>query len=190
MSRATAVVCLAIGLAVGVLLAPTGAFSAASSLVRITDDGTHTAGVTKAHQLLAAESDPANAVVITQAGMNSCFSIYTVPAGRALVLKNATFNFQFSSQSNGDAGLVSGPSCGGSTWANEWATGSATTQTFQDDLGSEAILPSGTQLDFSTVGFAWSFVVVRGYLIPAAAAPNGAHVVSHGSARRLAAPLG
>ena len=189
MSRATAVACLAIGLAVGVLLAPTGAFSAVSTLVRITD-GTHNAGVTKAHQLLAAESDPATAVVLTQAGMNNCFSMYTVPAGSALVLKNATFNFQFTSQSNGDAMLTSGPSCGGAIWANEWASGTATTQTLQDDLGSEAILPAGAQLDFSTVGSVWSFVVVRGYLIPAAAAPKGAHLVSHGSARPLATPLG
>src|SRR4029077_6069614 len=115
----------------------------------------------------------------------------------------ATFNFQFTTQSSGDASLTSGPSCAGSTWANEWATGTATTQTFQDELGSEAILPSGTQLDFGTTGFAWSYVVVRGYLIPAAAAPRaphwagtdplraagapgGAHVVSHGSARPLA----
>jgi len=190
MSRATAVACLSVGLAVGVLLAPTGALSAVGSLVRITDNGTRIASVTKAHQLLAAESDPASAVVITQAGANNCFSVYTVPAGKTLVLKNATFNFQFSSQSNGYATLTSGPGCGGPTWANEWASGTSTSQTFQDDLGSEAILPPGTQLDFDTAGFVWSYVVVRGYLIPAAAAPKGAHVVSHGTPRPLATPLG
>jgi hypothetical protein len=189
MSRATAVACLSVGLAVGVLLAPTGALSAVPSLVGISDNGTRVASVTKAHQLLAAESDPANAISLAAGNVGGCVAVYTVPSGKALVLQDATFNVQFVAQAEGDAALYSGPSCGGVAWANEWATGANLTETLTDDLKSQVVLRQGTELDYDS-SFAYSYVTVRGYLIPAAAAPQGTHVVSHGSPRPSATPLG
>lgn len=181
MSRATAVACLAVGLAAGVLLVPTGALSAAPSLVQLSD-GTHTATISKAHQLLAAESDPANAVVVSAGDDGGCVVLYTVPKGKALVLKNATFNLQFTTQAIGQVLLKSGPNCNGTVWANDWTSGANGGLTMTDDLGSVTVLPAHAELDFGTSNLLYAYVVVRGYLIPAAAAPNGAHVVSHGSA--------
>ena len=184
MSRTKAAACLAIGLAAGVLLAPTGALSAVPTLVRITDTGSHAANVTKAHQLLAAESDPAAAVLLSAGAPASCVPVYTVPAGKALVMKTATFDLQMgSTQTNGNASLRSGSDCGGATWANEWATGANTTATLTDDLGSTSVLPAGTELDFYNGGFLYAYVTVHGYLIPAAAAPKGTVVVTHGTPR-------
>jgi hypothetical protein len=189
MSRATALACVSVGLAAGLLLAPTGALSAAPSLVGISDNGTRVAAVTRAHQLLAAESDPADAVVISAGSDQDCTAVYTVPPGKALVLKNATYNLEFRDQATGTAELVSGPTCFGAIWSDEWAIGANTVQTVEDDLGSEAVLPSGTELDFAAGGgFLYSHVTARGYLIPASAAPKGATVVSDGASRISAMP--
>ena len=68
MSRMKAASLLAFGFALCALLIPTGALSAAPSLVGITDtSGNRVASVDRAHRLAASESAPANAVVISSA---------------------------------------------------------------------------------------------------------------------------
>jgi hypothetical protein len=172
---------LVAGFVLCALLIPTGALSAAPSLVGITDNsGTHVASVDKAHQLLAAESDPANAVTIVGiVNGTTCGSLYTVPAGKALVLKNVTFAGTFSGTGTGTGELVlySGPGCSGAIWALAYFSQSAgNAQTINEDTGSQVVIPPGTQLDmFELPSLTDSNVVLYGYLVPAAAAPAGAH---------------
>ncbi len=172
---------LVAGFVLCALLIPTGALSAAPSLVGITDNsGTRIASVDKAHQLLAAESDPANAVVIraTVNGTN-CGLIYTVPAGKALVLQSVTLAASFTGTGTGTGELVvySGPSCSGSIWALAYFSQSAgTSQTINENLSSEAVIPAGTQVDmFELPSLTSSNALLYGYLVPASAAPAGAH---------------
>jgi hypothetical protein len=176
---------LVAGFVASALLIPTGALSAAPSLVGITDNsGTHVASVDKAHQLLAAQSDPANAVVI-RAGVNgtSCGKIYTVPTGKALVLETVTLagSFTGTGTATGELVIYSGPGCSGPIWALTYFSQSAgTSQTINENLGSQAVIPQGTELDmFELPSLTSSNALLYGYLVPAGAAPAGAHYVGN-----------
>lgn len=175
---------LVAGFVLCALLIPTGALSAAPSLVGIAGkSGSPIASVDKAHQLLAAESDPANAVVIraTVNGTN-CGQIYTVPSGKALVLESVTFagSFTGTGTATGELVVYSGPGCGGPIWALAYFSQSAgSSQTINEDLGSQAVIPQGTQVDmFELPALTSSNAMLYGYLVPASAAPAGARYIT------------
>ena len=78
------------GAALALLLIPSGALSAVTtSFVTLTDKGgTHFAKIDKAQQVLASEADTTQVLAIYGfAEPVNCFSLYTVPAGKALVVK-------------------------------------------------------------------------------------------------------
>lgn len=184
MSQLKAASLVAAGFAVCALLVPTGALSAAPSLVGIANtSGTHVASVDKAHQLAASESDPADAVVITSGvGGSSCLPVYTVPAGKALVLKTGSITGRFTGGGStaGLATMWSGPSCDGTIWMEAGMSEvNGTVQTADQNFGSQLVFGQRTQIDVSNSGFdAGAQVILYGYLIPAAGAPDGAHGVS------------
>ncbi len=72
------------------VLVPTAAV-AASTLVTITGPTGIKAAVNPANQLQAAESNPANNLVLYGYTDTQCYPFYTVPAGKALIVKSAQF---------------------------------------------------------------------------------------------------
>jgi hypothetical protein len=96
-TRLSNVSALAIGVVIGAVLLSGVAVAAAPGLVTIADStGTNKASVNGAGQLLAAESNPRNTVIVQGATgeVETCQTIYTVPAGKALIIKSAMFGTQ------------------------------------------------------------------------------------------------
>jgi hypothetical protein len=172
---------IAAAIVIGALIAPGGVVSAATtSLTTIAGkSGVHTASVTGASQLLATESDPKSAVSVRGSidPSSSCQAIYTVPAGKALVIKTVVFNATFA-PADTDGALVlntanaSGP-CDGPTLAVATLDRSqGLAQTLPEDLGGEVIVPQNTVVDILHSGISGNGgAQIYGYTIPAAAAP-------------------
>ena len=77
------------GAAVTAVLLPTAATAVTSQLVSIVDSGNgYRASVDSSHRLRVAETPVSNIVTIYANVYDSCKTVYTVPAGRTLVVKN------------------------------------------------------------------------------------------------------
>jgi hypothetical protein len=91
--HASNVPALAIGVLVGAVMLSGVAVAAAPGLVTIADStGTNKASVNGAGQLLAAETNPRNTVLISGSTSTTgvCASVYTVPLGKALIIKSGS----------------------------------------------------------------------------------------------------
>jgi hypothetical protein len=82
---------LALGLVVGLLLAPAAAYAAAN-LVGIVGSNGKRAQVTGANQLQTAEATPSQFKAINFFGPGACDVVYTVPSTKAFVLKQVLFD--------------------------------------------------------------------------------------------------
>lgn len=172
---------IAAAIVLAALIAPGGVVSAATtSLVTIAGKGgAHTASVTAANQLLATESDPRSAVSVRGSidPSSSCQAVYTVPSGKALVIKTVEFNATFApADTDGAIALTTpggGVPCAGAVLALATLDRSqGLAQTMPENLGGEVIVPQNTEVDILHSGVSGNGgAQIYGYTIPAVAAP-------------------
>ena len=182
------------GAALVLLLIPSGALSAVTtSFVTLTDKGgTHFARVDKAQQVLASEADTTQVLAIYGfAEPVNCFSLYTVPAGKALVVKTVNWYPFMGSETSQEVDVtLDSASCNGSpVTQGEFTGGDGQFQMQTLDLGPGAIVPSGSVLyteSYSPDDGASTSFVMRGYLIPAGAAPPARQLAIESPAVRKA----
>ena len=170
---------LAIGLVCGALLAPAAVYGAATLTQIVGTNGTTVAQVDQAHQLLTTEIAPAS--VVTASGTvnsSTCELLYTIPAGKALILKAAFFYLSSSASSGtgGEADLYSNAAC--STPIDVTGTvPTGGTSTIPLNLGVGWPIPAKTVL-YAKAFAAIGTVAINGYLVgsasvPATALPTG-----------------
>jgi hypothetical protein len=155
---------LAIGVLVGAVLLSGVAVAAAPGLVTIADPtGTNKASVNGAGQLLAAESNPRNLVTVFGSISTTCTMFYTVPAGKALIIKSVTFD-----QNANDAVGLYTVNCAGIPIA---ISRQETTSTENQQLGAGVAVATGKKLAGQSFGTSAAGILVYGYLVPAALVP-------------------
>ncbi len=164
---------LFLGIVTAAVLVPTAAV-AASTLVTITGPSGAKAAVNPANQLLAAESNPANNVVAFGLTPQDCATIYTVPAGKALILKSA----QFQLERNGTEpptvrAWVYAGTCGVSAKLLAASNVDRQSETVSTDFGTGVPIPSGQSVIVNSYNNRGS-AFVYGYLVPSAAVPASA----------------
>jgi hypothetical protein len=156
---------LTIGVLIGAVLLSGVAVAAAPGLVTIADQtGTNKVVVNGNGQLLAAETNPRNAVAVFGSIGTTCTAFYQVPAGKALVIKSVTFDV---SAANTAVALYKVGNCAGNPIA---ITRQSTASTENQLLGAGVAVASGKSL----AGQAFnsnSGLIVYGYLVPAALVP-------------------
>ena len=167
------------------LVAPSVARSVAPQLVAVVGQTNNKpVTVTPANQLLAGEFNPTQVVNIhsPSLGPNSiCKSMYTVPAGKALVIDTASFTM-IQSGAAMDAKLYAGATpCDAPTMvAYQAQMGVGATgieETFQQDFKPGIIVKAGLTVSYGQslrgdpAAIGDIAVFLHGYLIPAAAAP-------------------
>jgi hypothetical protein len=185
---------IAAAIIVAALVMPGGiAHAVTTQLVTIAGrTGTRTVGVSAANQLLTNDADTKTAVNIMGFSDTACATIYTVPAGKALVIKTTTWLLQFSLNDNpGDGGNTalwtpnSQGQCAGTLLAA--ASGDKVQgrqMTVTEDEGGEVIVPQNTDVKLGQAQIDDGVIVqILGYLIPASAAP-AAPTVSHTAKRK------
>lgn len=167
---------IGVGAIAAAVAAPTGAVMAANSpLTAISNAaGTRTVTVTAANQLLAAESDPKNAVVVYGSpGIGEAENVYLVPAGKALVVKTGTLSALFgSSTGKGNIGIyVDAPSHSYAQNFTYFSASQGLDQSTQVDFGSQLVFPTGAEVGLVDTGISSTDIWLYGYLVPASAAP-------------------
>lgn len=172
---------IAAAIVLAALIAPGGVVSAATtSFVTIAGKGgAHKVSVTTVDQLLATESDPRSAVNVRGSidPSGSCQAVYTVPSGKALVIKTVVFNATFAPSDTDGALVLTTPGGGGPCTGTVIAIATldrsqGLAQTLPEDLGGEVIVPQNTDIDILHSGISGTGgAQIYGYTIPAAAAP-------------------
>jgi hypothetical protein len=165
----------------GMAIAGTSPVTAISNLA-----GTRTVSLTTANQLLASESDPKQSVVITGSVTNNFKALYTVPAGKALVIKTASVIASFQPGDGvAEIGLAAGPNGTPSYFSViELSESQGDGQTQTVDFGSQVVVPSGHDVDIYEGGASdGADAFIYGYLVPAGAAPSTFAV--HGSPPKI-----
>jgi hypothetical protein len=191
-------------LLVGSLIGPPLAQAASAALVRIEGaSSTHVAAVSKSGQLSVnagltttpagqvevAPTSPANAVaVITPAMTCAAGGVYTVPAGKALIITSVNFVLDAVSPSAEGTGLVltAGPvaqPCKSSV-AVAYAPIGTDFQSVDQVYPSGIPIPAGDALGLEAGANDAGIADIYGYLVPAAAVPHNA--LQHAAPPRLA----
>jgi hypothetical protein len=173
--HASNVPALAIGVLVGATMLSGVAVAAAPGLVTIADPtGTNKVSVNGAGQLLAAESNPRNTVrVIAQSSQEGiCTNLYTVPAGKALIVKSVNI-YDHSTGTGNPEVLVFHKNCTSVIFEQVFPTSPIYGSAYQDfSLGVP--VPSGDKVNFECFSNFVCTVLITGYLVPAALVPANA----------------
>ncbi len=146
--------------------APTAVYAAASSVVAIGDTtSTRTASVTTQHQLLTTPIAPRQ--VIHGSGgyaYNSCLSVYTPPAGKAVVVTSVTYDIGSGTAGTDAFGYLTDATCSSNYDVAE------TTQGFETQ---QHAFPTGLPMPSLGVYSFNGYIAVwfTGYLIPASQLP-------------------
>ena len=167
-ARVSNAMALAIGVLVGATLVSGVAVAAAPPLTTIADStGTNKAGVNGAGQLLAVQSNPRNLVEVLGAGGNStCESIYTVPAGKALIITSVTFYLQPSSVDAAEIDLRDNCS------PRVIAAGISAERAVQTQtLGAGVAIPTGHTVGAASFNGVVGALMFYGYLVPSQLVP-------------------
>jgi hypothetical protein len=120
--------------------------------------------------VLAPETTPANLVRIFAAASSSCSNAYTIPAGKALILKSMSAYMHTAGSPGSDVEAIVYPvaNCGGALAAA--AISDRAHETVFQTFGSGIGVPAGRTI--STLGFnASGTLYLYGYLVPASAVP-------------------
>lgn len=155
------------GAAVAALVVPTAASAVSTALVSIADSATGaTAYVDSGHRLHAAETSLGNIRTITADGVTSCRTVFTVPAGRTLVIKDVYATPQGQGGQNSEVGVYANAACSGASIAqgtvSQAAGGVATNAAV--DLGPGAVVAAGKPVSvISSSNFV--DVHIYGYLV-------------------------
>jgi hypothetical protein len=117
------------------------------------------------------ETAPANLVRVFGFPSSSCPTNYTVPAGKALIIKSITFFAHSTSPgSDSEIDVYSGAGCGSFIAAG---VTDRTDETIAESFGAGMALPAGSVISSYAYNSAGSYAL-QGYLVPAAAVPAGA----------------
>jgi hypothetical protein len=163
---------LAMGLAIGALLAPAAAISAAG-LVKIVGLSGKQANVNAANQLFTAPTSPSQFRSRYHFGVgNTCVEVYAVPAGKGFILTSATFN-TWTNPTPGAANFVD------LSRASNCDTGQIVARVNPPGFGLSVAefnpgfaLPAGSKLYSKTTGGVIADARIAGYLVPSAAVPS------------------
>jgi len=159
------------GLAIGALLAPAAAISAAG-LVKIVGTNGKKANVTAANQLLTAPASPGQFRSRYTFGVGTtCVEVYAVPADKGFVMTSATFN-TWVNPTPGAANFVD------ISRASNCATAEIVARVNPPGFGLSVAefnpgfaLPAGSKLYARTQGGVITDARIAGYLMPSAAVP-------------------
>lgn len=155
------------GAAVTTILVPTASAAVSSQLVSITDSASGIrASVDAAHRLRVAEAPINNIVTVGANVVNQCKVVYTVPAGRSLVIKTISMTPANASSNNSEVSVYASSDCSGTSIAQGLVFDSAGGATDDNiDLGPGAVVKAGTAVSVVTNN---TFVDVHlyGYLLP------------------------
>ena len=166
---------ICIGLIGAAIAAPATVYAAASSTVAIGNTtGTQTAKVTTNHQLLTTPIDPASVVTIANSVSAGCKTIYTPPAGKAIVVTDATYTVGTGVEGSEDyGGLFAGSGCG--TIVDQWDN----VKKF-DSL--QRVFPTGLPMASVSANNNTTpaiNVFLHGYLIPVGQLPHASAATPH-----------
>jgi hypothetical protein len=166
---------IAVGLVVGLVLAPAGAI-AATNLVGIVASNGARASVTAAGQLRVAEASPTSFRELKAFSTTGCARLIKVPANDGFIVKSVTFD-TFDDPTPGGSNFASvylGAGCNENQELALVNPGSVGSTTVPLDPGF-AVPPNGI-LTYNVVGNVGADVYVTGYLVPKADVGSGTHV--------------
>jgi hypothetical protein len=154
------------GAAAIAIVVPTTASAVTSQLSTIVDASSgYKAAVDSAHRLRVAETSPANIVTIA-ANVALCKSVYTVPAGKTLIVKTIHMTPAGATGNNSEVSVYPNGTCTGTTIAQGVVfdtTGGAANDDI--DLGPGAVVKAGSSISIATNN-TWADVHIYGYLTP------------------------
>jgi hypothetical protein len=175
---------LALGLAIGALLAPAAAIGAAG-LVRIVGSSGKQAQVTAANQLQTSAAGPSQFRGFREGSVsNLCKGAFTVPASKSYVMTGAVLNV-YANPTPGLAnwiGLFRDAACSQTIVLNNAPGLGATVIPFEPGFG----VRGGTTIYTQALGGVRGEVYVHGYFVPKAAVPSTTTVVPRPTAARSA----
>jgi hypothetical protein len=124
-----------------------------------------------------ADETPANFVHIFAFPGSFCSSFYTVPAGKALIIRSlsAYMHKSVNATESQEISLFDGANCGGTLFASAITVASHDTKVI--DFGNGVAVPAGRSLSSNGTNFAGSFQLY-GYLVPAGWVPGPAPAVA------------
>ncbi len=94
------------------VIAPTAVYAAATSMVAIGDTtSTRTVSVTTQHQLLTTPIAPRQVVHFGGGAVTSCTTVYTPPAGKAVVVTSLTYEIGSGTAGDNAYGYLTDPGC-------------------------------------------------------------------------------
>ena len=155
-----------VGAAATAIAVPTTAAAVTSQLTTIVDATSGAkAAVDPAHRLRVAETAPGNIVTIA-ASVALCKSVYTVPAGRTLIVKTIHMTPAGASGNNSEVSVYANDTCTGTTIAQGLVFDTSGGATNDDiDLGPGAVVKAGSSISIATNN-TWADVHLYGYLTP------------------------
>jgi hypothetical protein len=160
-------------LAVAVLVLAFNGTAIAASVTRVvlqgTGPGATSAVVDKGGQILSTDTPPHDIVSFLAISSSNCTSVYTVPVGKALVIKQV--NFSMSSSGGVAADLAFYTGTGQCTEFTGIEGRTATNQSVDESLGPGVVLPARTSLTLLREA-GDGYALVTGYLISSAAASS------------------
>jgi hypothetical protein len=151
------------------------AVAAAPGLVTIADStGINKAAVNGAGQLLAAESNPRNTVRALDSTnlQGTCTDLYTVPAGKALIIKSVNIYHNFTGTGSPEV-LLFNKNCSALIWDHVFSP-SVSYATADRDFPLGVPVPAGDKVSFKCFSNNNCEVLIIGYLVPAALVPANA----------------
>jgi hypothetical protein len=171
------------GLICAAVIAPASVFAAAAAKTQLVGSVTsHVAGVTGQGQLQTTEISPAHVIRISGGSNQSgCTTLYTPPAGKAIVVMSVTYTYGSGSQGTEHFGGFGSGNCG--TIYDQIDTVQAF-DTVQHTFPSGLPLPN---IGISNGSSKLINVFVEGYLIDANSLPSAANVRTSGTVKSMPA---
>jgi hypothetical protein len=166
---------LVIGVLIGGVLLSGVAVATVPGLVTIADSaGVNKASVNSSGQLLAAESNPRNTVRVHAATnlAGACTTLYTVPAGKALIVKSVNIFNHYSGSGSPEVLLFTHDCI--DLIDDEVFPRASNYATQNRDFPLGVPLPSDDKVTFTCFGSVYCQVVLIGYLVPANMVPASA----------------
>lgn len=154
------------GAAITAIVLPGAASAVSSQVVSIVDAGSGAkAAVDSAHRLRVAETSPGNIVTIGAQVPDSCTNVYTVPAGRTLIVKNV-YASPNGSGNNSEVSFYANATCTAPSFAQGLifvSAGSGSNAAI--DLGPGVVVKAGQSIAVTTNN-SFADVHLYGYLTP------------------------
>jgi hypothetical protein len=187
-SRRTSPLWLAVGLAVGLILAPAAAVAATIGAVKLVGADNVTAQVTRAGQLETAIAQPTTfrAFYDLNLGGSTCDTVYTAPAGYSLIVQQVTIDvFADTTPGSGDTvSVATDNNCQNLLFDDNPPSNGASVF----PLGPGIVVPAGHSLYAIAKDNVEAEIYGYGYLVPVADAPSATQstlgIVRANSARR------